>query len=653
MGTITERQIKHPKIETLPMLIPPGHTSEELTDNPLDDVIFVRSVISLNILSGNKEYIDLSSTIRQKVLANNDATTKRIEEALKDPSFGAEENAALNRYLHEQKEEQERSLTPLLKRRDAILLQAFNEHRRATLEKVTADLPLLGASVRVLASIYAEHVARKRRGIMERCKNMLIQAIIAQTGTLQKITRGEFDLPPFEELKQTLTPKALPDVYRLLRHLLQDIETVTFPRAMQEFLQGTVNPFTGAGLYLDALKERDPHEHAATLAYIRAAMSAATSYTPQFFKMNIDFFLQEPIKERPALPIVKVDAPRQAKQFVHPTDKATAKIFGGAIPYGGAFNFDIGKDTKGDILSRMIIKAPAPQMKVYAPDDRSNFNIFDRIVNDVLYSFYQMGQNEVSYTSIGRAILGNVHRNIKNGNSSPVKVHETLLQAIEASIRKQRLSNVIIDMTESVKFYHPEKFKNRKKGGRGKVIIEGYLMPAKACTITYPNGMKAGGIQIIDKPILLDHVEGMNRAQIERGDISLFQTTKRQSLETIIIKEILIDQIYQIKRTPVTGRTNRISYDTIYSEVQRTLYSMAIDKALWIDEKEPPEAPPEMDRYHLKRIRDAVSSLLEDLSTSDSGQFIKGGKEYKDGRKIAGVEIITPRKALPSKPKRK
>ena len=301
---------------------------------------------------------------------------------------------------------------------------------------------------------------------------------------------------------------------------------------------------------------------------------------------NLGDYIEDYIPEIASL--VEKAIARSPKNFVMPNHKII-----NALAKHGAAGYE-------EIAATKLLKK-YPDIKTTATlifDENinlpKNFTQYDRAVFNAVCSLYEAGNRSFTPTMVFRTMTGRTNEEfIKPSN----------IERVTKSIEKQRTALVKIDCKTEFEKRKLPYLKN----------FDDYILPVKSATVVI-NGAEVKGYVFWGKPMLYEYCEATK--QIITVPIHLLNTKSVKSTpEIIVIKEYLIRQIELLKNG--YRDNNGILYETIFSECSIPFK--------------------ENDRTVQKRYRDYIKKLLEEWKEK---KHIKAYKEYKQGCKLVGVEII-------------
>ena len=229
----------------------------------------------------------------------------------------------------------------------------------------------------------------------------------------------------------------------------------------------------------------------------------------------------------------------------------------------------------------------------------SRLEPFDGEVLSSSISLYADGNEYTTPDMIYRHMLGN-----KRG----AKLHPQMREAILASLRKLRLTNIVIRAEQELEAGYSKK--SRYEG----VILPNEVIEDKTVSLNGENVRDC--IHFLRNSPLYDYADDKN--QISRLPVAMLDVPANNDKELIILKGYLARR-YAEARNSNSKLGNIIRYDSIF-------------EYLGIDSD---------NKKQTKRIRDTVKLILE---TWKKAGYITGYQEIKEGRIIAKIKIKLPRK---------
>lgn len=231
----------------------------------------------------------------------------------------------------------------------------------------------------------------------------------------------------------------------------------------------------------------------------------------------------------------------------------------------------------------------------------SRLDPFDGEVLSACISLYAEGNEYVTPEMIYRHMLGN-----KRG----ARLHPQMREAILASLRKLRLTSIIIRAEQELEAGYSKK--SRYEG----VILPNEVIEDETVSLNGENVRDC--IHFFRNSPLYDYADDKN--QISRIPVAMLDVPADNDKEFIILKGYLARR-YAEARNPNSKLGNIIRYYSLFAY-------MGIDSD---------------NRKHTKRIRDKVKLILE---TWKKAGYITGYEEIKEGRTIAKIKIKMPRKKV-------
>ena len=256
------------------------------------------------------------------------------------------------------------------------------------------------------------------------------------------------------------------------------------------------------------------------------------------------------------------------------------------------------KNRRKEILTFVSLQIENLKQEVPAID---RLEPFDGEVLSSSISLYAVGNEYTSPDAIYRHMLGN-----KRG----AKLHPQMRKAILASLRKLRLTSIIIRAEQELEAGYSKK--SRYEG----VILPNEVIEDETVSLNGENVRDC--IHFFRNSPLYDYADDKN--QISRIPVAMLDIPADNDKEFIILKGYLTRR-YAEARNSNSKLGNIIRYDTLFAY-------MGIDSG---------------NRKHTKRIRDKVKLILE---TWKKAGYITGYQEIKEGRTIEKIKIKLPRKKM-------
>ena len=272
--------------------------------------------------------------------------------------------------------------------------------------------------------------------------------------------------------------------------------------------------------------------------------------------------------------------------FYNCTNDNMPEVFTGTHP----------KNRRKEILTFVSLQIENLKQEVPAID---RLEPFDGEVLSSSISLYAVGNEYTSPDAIYRHMLGN-----KRG----AKLHPQMREAILASLRKLRLTSIIIRAEQELEAGYSKK--SRYEG----VILPNEVIEDETVSLNGENVRDC--IHFFRNSPLYDYADDKN--QISRIPVAMLDVPADNDKEFIILKGYLTRR-YAEARNSNSKLRNIIRYDSLFAY-------MGIDSG---------------NRKHTKRIRDKVKLILE---TWKKAGYITGYEELKEGRTIAKIKIKLPRK---------
>ncbi len=268
--------------------------------------------------------------------------------------------------------------------------------------------------------------------------------------------------------------------------------------------------------------------------------------------------------------------------FYNRTDDDMPEVFTGTHP----------KNRRKEIFTFVSLKIENLQQE-------GRLEPFDGEVLCSSISLYAVGNEYTSPDAIYRHMLGN-----KRG----AKLHPQMREAILASLRRLRLTNIIIRAEQEIEAGYSKK--SRYEG----VILPNEVIEDETVSLNGENVRDC--VHFLRNSPLYDYADDKN--QISRIPVAMLDVPADNDKEFIILKGYLTRRYAEAKNSN-SKLGNIIRYDSLFAYI-------GIDSG---------------NRKHTKRIRDKVKLILE---TWKKAGYITGYEEIKEGRTIAKIKIKLPRK---------
>ena len=231
----------------------------------------------------------------------------------------------------------------------------------------------------------------------------------------------------------------------------------------------------------------------------------------------------------------------------------------------------------------------------------SRLEPFDGEVLSSCISLYADGNEYTTPDMIYRHMLG---------NKRVAKLNPKMREAILASLRKLRLTSIIIRAEQELEAGYSKK--SRYEG----VILPNEVIEDETVSLNGKNVRDC--IHFFRNSPLYEYADDKN--QISRIPVAMLDVPANNDKELIILKGYLARR-YAEARNQNSKLGNIIRYDSIFAY-------MGIDSG---------------NRKQTKRIRDTVKLILD---TWKKAGYITGYEEIKEGRTIAKIKIKLPRKKV-------
>ncbi len=300
-----------------------------------------------------------------------------------------------------------------------------------------------------------------------------------------------------------------------------------------------------------------------------------------------DLFYSPHVK--PALPALKSTRPQKAVISNTKLANVITKDFIGA----GQIELTVGGTKKKPISVFAALDYDDENLTITG---RQPFTAYDRAVHNGVCTVYEAGNKAFTPEMVYRAM---------NGLSDTERISTQAIGAVTKSIEKSRLTKLTIDFTQEAK----ARGLNTKK-----TSIDDMLLSAQKITVAIPGGKEPKeAYQFNTKPILYKYSQEVK--QVLTIPIKLLRTreTQNTTAELIVLREYLLRRIEGMRGTNQLT-SNKILYGSIYKG---------------LDLQEPAKQKTAKIRAHSKNL----------LKYWKKEKYIKDYMEYKDRRKIKGIEI--------------
>lgn len=257
-----------------------------------------------------------------------------------------------------------------------------------------------------------------------------------------------------------------------------------------------------------------------------------------------------------------------------------------------------------EIIASMAFEGP--NMKITG---RQPYTAFDRAVLNGICSLWQAGNTAFTPAMVYRAMNG-----LSGSGEGGVKVSPQAVGSVTRSIEKQRVTRLTIDCTEQMSHY--KDLKSAK--------FDAMMLSVEGVEMTAQNGKKVKAYAFTNPkrpPVLYEYSRSIGQVLSVPPRLLNSTATINTTEEIIVLREYLIRRIEGMRNAKNALKSQRINYAGIYNELGIILSDMDGDAK----------------KNTTRRIRKNTEALLDHLKGNG---YIKGYVEYKDGRSVAGVEII-------------
>ena len=249
------------------------------------------------------------------------------------------------------------------------------------------------------------------------------------------------------------------------------------------------------------------------------------------------------------------------------------------------------------IGSRYFVSDFPDEGKDISLEGRMKITPYDREVHDAVVTLHVAGNKIVTPEMVYRAM---------NGMTESEKLSPQAIDAVTRSMDKSRYTTLKIDFSQEAQAYKKD----------CKAIYEGYLLACDKLTVS-TGGRTKEAYRLLREPILLEYSK--ISGQIITVPIKLLQTKGniRSTEDVIVLRGYLLRQIEGMK-SRTFHRINKIAYKSIFTELD-----ILPDNYANYKEK-------------TRKIREHVIAILGGWVKQN---YIKNYEQYKNGKKIEGVEI--------------
>lgn len=235
---------------------------------------------------------------------------------------------------------------------------------------------------------------------------------------------------------------------------------------------------------------------------------------------------------------IKIQFNKKISELIMPLDKLSGVIVG------------IDSDDIEGIIEHRKAKVESA-VTLTLPKDKNGNNIpinqLDKLILFVCLAEKAAGNEVTTYSRIFHAISGG--RDLVDAPK--------IKQFIVESIRKLRITNLKVDLTDLVNQY-PKYAQSlgQKKNRNGRIIIEGALLPSENVTIEINGKTTDGAIKFLGTPILWRIAKMKN--QLTRCEQDLLAVPIRPTEQTLSLKGYLLERIFKIKGSNAPKRNKRV-----------------------------------------------------------------------------------------------
>lgn len=277
------------------------------------------------------------------------------------------------------------------------------------------------------------------------------------------------------------------------------------------------------------------------------------------------------------------------EKFVINNSKVANRMGEGLLEIGDTAAVEVGP--KVDVLVSLNYTDEALSI-----GGKNKFTEYDMAVHNAVCSIYKTGNSFFTPAMVYR---------VMNGLSDKEKVSAAAEKAVESSIEKSRMTKMTIDFTEQAK-KHKYNVQDAK--------VNDMMLSVKWGSVTFNKNKNVSGYTFNSEPILYTYAKTTKHVIT----IPVKQLNTKGSLnstpEVTVMRIYLSKRIELMKNKKNNMHNNKITYESIFNKIE----------------------VPEPTVKKRDKIRDHVKKILTALQEQG---VIKGFKEYKEGRKVKGVEI--------------
>lgn len=225
------------------------------------------------------------------------------------------------------------------------------------------------------------------------------------------------------------------------------------------------------------------------------------------------------------------------------------------------------------------------------------------------HDLYEAGNEFITADMVYRA---------RKGITDARKVYKTTTEATRRSLQKMSMIKITIDYAEHMKMNYPGIDTSRNKFQRTRALlpIDEVQVVAGGVEVWAFRFLKPAGKKEEDPILLYQYAKDVKQlATLPIELLNINDTVQRANDNDDILINYLLEQIVWMKR-PGSERNNKIAYAGIYTE----LYG---------------------DKEISRKVRGNTRKKTQDILYSfQHKKFIKGYDEYKEGRKVIGINIV-------------
>lgn len=225
------------------------------------------------------------------------------------------------------------------------------------------------------------------------------------------------------------------------------------------------------------------------------------------------------------------------------------------------------------------------------------------------HDLYEAGNEFITADMVYRA---------RKGITDARKVYKTTTEATRRSLQKMSMIKITLDYSEHMKMNYPGIDTSRNKFRRTRTLlpIDEVQVIAGGVEVWAFRFLSPAGRKNEDPILLYQYAKDVKQlAMLPIELLNINDTVQRANDNDDILINYLLEQIVWMKH-PGSVRNNKIAYAGIYTE----LYG---------------------DKEISRKVRDNTRKKTQDILYSfQHKKFINGYEEYKEGRKVIGINIV-------------